>query len=354
MQQELLNVLSAGTDPELAVSQDGRWLFVANEDAAQTSVIDATNGTIHATIKVGGEPEGVDLRPDGKVVYVTSEQDNQIAVIDAVARAIRPFPGPRPRSTGFLPDSSRAYISAENGSAVVVADAVAHRVIETIPLAGEMVRPMGIAPSPMGNMFLSRPAAASRHHRCPVERCRRRCRSRRASVGHHRVAGWKDDLHRQRTVKRCVVRRWPASHAVIAKVSRRSPLGRRVSALPNSAGNGSWRNGAKLRKWRHGKTKRMEVVELLGGLLLATAALHAAQAVRHSSTRQESTPRQSGFASRRPCALSRQVRRLSWARRHRVSRTDLTTVLGGMADERLFQTIRKGVPGTEMAEAARQ
>jgi putative heme-binding domain-containing protein len=27
---------------------------------------------------------------------------------------------------------------------------------------------------------------------------------------------------------------------------------------------------------------------------------------------------------------------------------DLTSVLGGMADERLFQTIRKGVPGTEM------
>ena len=91
------------------------------------------------------------------MVYVTSEQDNQIAVIDAVAaRLITTFPaGPRPRSTGFLPDSSRAYISAENGSAVVVADAVAHRVIETIPLAGEMVRPMGIAPSPMGNVFVS-------------------------------------------------------------------------------------------------------------------------------------------------------------------------------------------------------
>ena len=115
-------------------------------------------GALAATIKVGGEPEGVDLRPDGKVVYVTSEQDNQIAVIDAVApRLITTFQaGPRPRSTGFLPDSSRAYISAENGSAVVVADAVAHRVIHTIPLAGEMVRPMGIAPSPDGQyVFVS-------------------------------------------------------------------------------------------------------------------------------------------------------------------------------------------------------
>jgi mono/diheme cytochrome c family protein len=30
---------------------------------------------------------------------------------------------------------------------------------------------------------------------------------------------------------------------------------------------------------------------------------------------------------------------------------DLTAVLGGMPDERLFQTIRKGVPGTEMRRA---
>ena len=52
-------MLPAGTDPEqLAVSQDGRWLFVANEDAAQTSVIDATNGTIHATIKWVASPKG--------------------------------------------------------------------------------------------------------------------------------------------------------------------------------------------------------------------------------------------------------------------------------------------------------
>lgn len=158
-QGKLIRVIPAGTDPEqLAISQDGRLLFVANEDAGQASVIEVSNGRLVGTVPVGGEPEGVDLRPDGKVVYVTSEEDNQVAVIDTTSlKLVTTFDaGPRPRSTGFLPDSSRAYVSAENGSSVIVADAMNHKVIQTIRLAGEMVRPMGIAPSADGRyVFVS-------------------------------------------------------------------------------------------------------------------------------------------------------------------------------------------------------
>ena len=70
-----------------------------------------------ATFKVGGEPEGVELRPDGKVVYVTSEEDSQVTAIDAIdLKPIKTFKvGKRPRSTAFLPDSTRAYVPAENG-----------------------------------------------------------------------------------------------------------------------------------------------------------------------------------------------------------------------------------------------
>src|SRR5262245_17478499 len=156
----LQRVIQAGTDPEqVAVSPDGRWLFVTNEDGAQTTVIEASDGHVVANIPVGAEPEGVDLRPDGKVLYVTSEQNGEISVIDAQSpKLITSFKvGPRPRSTGFLPDSSRAYISSENGSAVIVADAMAHQVIETIKLpGGDLVRPMGVVPSADGSqVFVS-------------------------------------------------------------------------------------------------------------------------------------------------------------------------------------------------------
>ena len=76
-------VIHAGNDPEqLAISADGKRLYIANEDAAQVSVVDVPSGTIIATVKMGEEPEGVTIRPDGKVVYVTSEDEGAVYAID--------------------------------------------------------------------------------------------------------------------------------------------------------------------------------------------------------------------------------------------------------------------------------
>jgi YVTN family beta-propeller protein len=155
----LLKILPGGSDPEqVAVSADGKWLFVANEDVAQASVVDATTGKPLYTIKVGGEPEGVNVRPDGKVVYVTSEEDGEVFVIDAVKPTlITKFAvGPRPRSTAFLPDSSRAYVTSENSGTIAVIDAMKHRVLSTIQLTGDLIRPMGAVASEDGKfVFVS-------------------------------------------------------------------------------------------------------------------------------------------------------------------------------------------------------
>ena len=81
---KMIRIIHAGTDPEqLAVNKDGTRLFVANEDAALTSVVDLATDKVIATVKVGGEPEGVELNPDGTVVYVTAEEDNEVFAIDA-------------------------------------------------------------------------------------------------------------------------------------------------------------------------------------------------------------------------------------------------------------------------------
>src|SRR5262245_31351624 len=65
---KLERVIRGGSDPEqLAVSADGTHLFVANEDVGEASVINVEDGKVLATFKVGGEPEGVELRPDGQV-----------------------------------------------------------------------------------------------------------------------------------------------------------------------------------------------------------------------------------------------------------------------------------------------
>ena len=53
-------------------------------------------------VKVGGEPEGVNLRPDGRVVYVTSEEDNTVTAIDVeTLKPVATIPvGPRPAVDG--------------------------------------------------------------------------------------------------------------------------------------------------------------------------------------------------------------------------------------------------------------
>ena len=150
-QRKLVRVLESGTDPEqVAVSADGRHLFVANEDAAVMSVVDPTSGKVLRTYKVGEEPEGVSVNPNGQV-YVTSEDAGAVFVVDPSAERVLASieVGPRPRSIAFLPDGSKAYVTNENGASLTVIDTVKLVVARTIDL-GTGMRPMGAVASPDG------------------------------------------------------------------------------------------------------------------------------------------------------------------------------------------------------------
>ena len=56
---------------------------MSNEETAELTAVGLPSGRILATASVGREPEGVTLRPDGKYVYVTSEQDGEVTALDA-------------------------------------------------------------------------------------------------------------------------------------------------------------------------------------------------------------------------------------------------------------------------------
>jgi YVTN family beta-propeller protein len=150
---KLVKVIKGGTDPEqVAVSADGRSLYVANEDAALVSVIDAATAKVTHTVKVGGEPEGVTLHPSGKFVYVTAENEGTVHVIDTATNreVTRVKVGPRPRSIAFLPDGSRAFVTLETDAGVAVIDAKTHTFMQKITLGDEKVRPMGVVANPSG------------------------------------------------------------------------------------------------------------------------------------------------------------------------------------------------------------
>src|SRR5258705_11910351 len=81
------------------------------------SVLDTKTAKVLATIPVGTEPEGVAVSPDGRLVYVTAETTHTISVIDTAAlkRVATILGGSRPRESAFTPDGQRAFVTAELG-----------------------------------------------------------------------------------------------------------------------------------------------------------------------------------------------------------------------------------------------
>ncbi|HMA11145.1 MAG TPA: beta-propeller fold lactonase family protein [Steroidobacteraceae bacterium] len=147
---KLVKVLRGVSDPEqLAVSRDGRRLYVASEDTGQGIVLDAGDGHVIAKLPVGGEPEGVTLSPDGRHVYMSSEQEHHVAVIDTAAnRVVTALEvGQRPRFTEFSDDGATAFVSGENDGTITIIDARALKVLRTIKLQGALTRPVGMVVS---------------------------------------------------------------------------------------------------------------------------------------------------------------------------------------------------------------
>jgi PQQ-dependent dehydrogenase (methanol/ethanol family)/PQQ-dependent catabolism-associated beta-propeller protein len=150
----MVRTIPSGNDPEsFDLSADGRYAYVANEDASRASIVDLDRGQVVQSVTVGGEPEGVTRCPDGSCVYITSEQDGAVHVLDVPSRTIKAVVevGKRPRSVLFSPDGGRAFISNELSSSITVVDAAHHAVEGTIDVDRPSARVMGLALSGDGS-----------------------------------------------------------------------------------------------------------------------------------------------------------------------------------------------------------
>src|SRR5258708_24289402 len=108
--RKLIDRWHVGSDPEqFAISKDGKFAFIANEDDASALVVDLGSGQSRGKIKVSEEPEGVGVNPQSGEVYVTCEEKGEVFAIDPDAQRVtaKIDTGGRPRSVAFLPDGSR-------------------------------------------------------------------------------------------------------------------------------------------------------------------------------------------------------------------------------------------------------
>ncbi|HWT11150.1 MAG TPA: hypothetical protein VN231_00180 [Allosphingosinicella sp.] len=147
----VLRVLRGVSDPEqVAVSPDGRRLYVASEDTGRLIVMDSRQGGVLASLEVGGEPEGVAVSPDGRLAYATSEEDHSVAVVETAGPRVRARirVGLRPRNAVFTADGRRAFVPGENDATVAAIDVARDRVVASARIEGENSRPMGVALAP--------------------------------------------------------------------------------------------------------------------------------------------------------------------------------------------------------------
>ncbi|UCF33261.1 MAG: beta-propeller fold lactonase family protein [Phycisphaerales bacterium] len=105
------------TPLNMALSPDGRELYVACEASDTVIVVDVTSRLKVAEIETGGQPTDVAFNPDGSRVYVTNRLDDTLVVIDTKTRArLRTIPvGDEPH--GVLTDQAGKLIYVLNTSA---------------------------------------------------------------------------------------------------------------------------------------------------------------------------------------------------------------------------------------------
>ena len=94
----VIGAWSAGEDArylnpvEMALSADGRSLYVVCEKSDELRVVDIASGKVIKQIAVGHVPTGISLSPDGKQIYVANSWSDNVSVIDtstlSVARIV--------------------------------------------------------------------------------------------------------------------------------------------------------------------------------------------------------------------------------------------------------------------------
>jgi YVTN family beta-propeller protein len=83
---------------EMALSPDGRLLYVVCEASGELRVVDLRTSAIVATVAVGNTPRGIALSRDGRVIYVSNSGSDTVSVIDAANLKVV-----RTLATGFEP-----------------------------------------------------------------------------------------------------------------------------------------------------------------------------------------------------------------------------------------------------------
>jgi YVTN family beta-propeller protein len=145
----------------LAISKDGRKVYVARGFDDKVGVIDTSTDRVRKTIPAGRDAHSVWVSPDGRFAWIVNRLSNTITVLatdrDRVVRTIAEV-GDKPDILAFSPDGSKAFVTLRGNAAtgdrkllsgsepgLSVIDAGSGGVLAKVALGGD---PHGVAVRP--------------------------------------------------------------------------------------------------------------------------------------------------------------------------------------------------------------
>jgi YVTN family beta-propeller protein len=137
------------TSHMIVPAPDESRLFVANIRSGSATVIERATGRV-ATVVTAAGAEGIDVTPDGREVWVTNRADSSISVLDARRDSVvakLEGVGRFPIRVKFTPDGREAWVSCLQGNEVVVFDARTRERLATLAVGAA---PVGIQMTPDG------------------------------------------------------------------------------------------------------------------------------------------------------------------------------------------------------------
>jgi YVTN family beta-propeller protein len=142
----------------LAITHDGRKLYVVDSYNNRVDVVDTTTNATSLSLDVGSYPYSVTLSPDGQRAWVTNYIGSTISVIDTTTDTLVGSPistgtNMGPDAMAFTPDGTRAYVSnfgPYGPGNLALIDVASGSVLSTIPTP----KPTGIQVTPDGSHVL--------------------------------------------------------------------------------------------------------------------------------------------------------------------------------------------------------
>lgn len=145
-------VMGTGQDAThmLVATSDAKRIYTANIRSNTVTVFDSTTPPMKVLqIPVGNQPEGIDLSPDGKELWVGQNTEGKITVIDTATNKVKESiqTGGVPIRVKFTPDGKRALVSSAQSGELIILDTLTRKEVKRIAV-GET--PVGILITPDG------------------------------------------------------------------------------------------------------------------------------------------------------------------------------------------------------------